>query len=335
MTTNVQNKRTISRLSSALLFLGGIALLAVIVLPIWRIELIAPQYPEGLEMYIYSNKLGGEVEIINGLNHYIGMKELHEDDFIEFTILPYLIAFYALLFMLVAWSRRRKHLNILFGLFILFGVVAMVDFYMWLHDYGHNLDPNAAIQVPGMTYQPPLIGYKQLLNFLAFSIPDSGGWIFIGCGLLLAFLVFREWKIGKQTLVAASLLLFFSCSQDGPQAIRYGQDQCIYCKMTISDARFGTQIVTKKGRAFNFDDIQCMIAFLKAGDVDQSDIQEIYVPDYVNDNQLLPVSEVLLLKSESLRSPMRGDIAAFRSKEDLEDARKIHGGEVLTWDDLL
>ena len=57
----------------------------------WRIELNAPQYPEGLIMLIYPNKLGGNVDIINGLNHYIGMKTLHTEDFIEFTLLPVII----------------------------------------------------------------------------------------------------------------------------------------------------------------------------------------------------------------------------------------------------
>lgn len=174
------------------------ALFAVIILPIWRIELIAPQYPEGLEMYIYSNKLGGQVEIINGLNHYIGMKELHAEDFIEFTVLPYIIAVYAVFFLLVGLVARRKLLYVLLGAFILFGVVAMVDFYMWLYDYGHDLDPSAPIIVPGMAYQPPLIGYKQLLNFLAFSIPDTGGWIFIGCGAALAYCAVAEWRSARK-----------------------------------------------------------------------------------------------------------------------------------------
>lgn len=180
--------------------MGGIALLAVIILPIWRIELIAPQYPEGLELLIYSNNLGGQVDIINGLNHYIGMKVLNVDDFIEFKVLPYIIAVYAALFLFTGLLGRRKMVYVLFGLFLLFGIVAMVDFYIWLYDYGHNLDPNAAIKVPGMAYQPPLLGYKVLLNFIAFSIPDTGGWIFIGCGIALAFVVFMEWKAAKKRL---------------------------------------------------------------------------------------------------------------------------------------
>lgn len=145
-------------------------------------------------------------------------------------------------------------------------------------------------------------------------------------------------QIKSLVLLLVSTLLvstWTACSSEGPQAIRYGQDQCIYCKMTISDPRFGTQIVTHKGRAFNFDDVQCMIAFIKAGDVDRADIKEIYLPDYSNEHALLPARDMILLKSESLKSPMRGDIAAFSNQADLDEAREIHGGEVLTWDDLL
>jgi copper chaperone NosL len=132
--TDVKNQQRIKSLHRAILFISGMALLAVIILPIWRIELIAPQYPEGLEMYIYSYKLGGQVDVINGLNHYIGMKVLKADDFIEFTVLPYIIGIYGLFFILAGVVGRRKLMYVLLGAFILFGVVAMVDFYKWLYD---------------------------------------------------------------------------------------------------------------------------------------------------------------------------------------------------------
>ena len=77
--------------SRILLMLSGVLLLFIIKVPIWRIELNAPQYPEGLGLLIHADGIKGDVEIINGLNHYIGMKTLHTEDFIEFTILPYLI----------------------------------------------------------------------------------------------------------------------------------------------------------------------------------------------------------------------------------------------------
>jgi hypothetical protein len=51
----------------------------------------------------------------------------------------------------------------------------LIDFYLWEYDYGHNLDPRAAIKIPGAAFQPPLIGYKQLLNFRAVSLPHIGG----------------------------------------------------------------------------------------------------------------------------------------------------------------
>ncbi|WP_312791917.1 hypothetical protein [Sphingobacterium sp.] len=183
-----------SALHRILLILSGLALVAVIFLPIWRIELDAAQYPEGLELQIYSNKLAGQVDIINGLNHYIGMKTLHAEDFIEFAVLPYLIVFFALAFLITGFLRNSKLLYGLFFCFLLFGIAAMVDFYLWEYNYGHELDPSAPIKVPGMSYQPPLIGYKQLLNFGAYSIPDIGGWIFILCGVILAYCTLQEWR---------------------------------------------------------------------------------------------------------------------------------------------
>ena len=101
--------------------LCGGGLIAVLFLPMWRIDLVAPQYPEGLMLLIYPSKLGGNVDIINGLNHYIGMKTLHVNDFIEFTVLPYFIIFFAVSFFLVATFGKRKLMNILAFLFVLFG----------------------------------------------------------------------------------------------------------------------------------------------------------------------------------------------------------------------
>ena len=80
--------------SRIVLFLCAILLIVVLYVPMWSIELNAPQYPEGLGLSIYANKLGGNVDIINGLNHYIGMKTLHEKDFVEFIVLPYSILFF-------------------------------------------------------------------------------------------------------------------------------------------------------------------------------------------------------------------------------------------------
>lgn len=191
-------KNNISILSRILLVISAGLLVYSVYVPIWQIDLDAPQYPEGLNLKIFADKLGGDVDIINGLNHYIGMKTLHTEDFIEFSILTYIIFFYALFALVTAALGKKKLLYALFTFFVLFGIVAMIDFWRWEYNYGHDLDPHAAIIVPGMAYQPPLIGFKQLLNFGAYSIPDTGGWMFIGSGVLMLIAVIKEVKFSKK-----------------------------------------------------------------------------------------------------------------------------------------
>src|SRR5689334_24483135 len=103
-------------------------------------------------------------------------------------------------------------------LFVVIAIVSMANFYSWEYNYGHELNPEAPIKVPGMAYQPPLIGYKQLLNFGAYSVPDIGGCIFITVGLLLLTGLIAAWKTqkhlimkgNKMTAALALLLIFFA-----------------------------------------------------------------------------------------------------------------------------
>ena len=184
--------------SKILLFLISVLFIGSLFVPMWQIDLDAPQYPEGLVLKLHANKIGGDVEIINGLNHYIGMATLHTENFIEFKILPYIVGAFSLISILLIFINNRKFVLAFFATFVLFVILAGLDFYRWNYEYGHNLDPNAAIKVPGMAYQPPLIGYKQLLNFGAYSIPDIGGWMLIGAGVMLFYIVFKEFNLFKR-----------------------------------------------------------------------------------------------------------------------------------------
>ena len=187
----------LSVLSKAMLAIVGLLFIASLFLPLWRIELDAPQYPEGLVLQLHANKIGGDVAIINGLNHYIGMATLHTENFFEFKILPYIFGAFGVIAFVLIFINKRK---IIFGFlitYVLFIILSAIDFYRWNYEYGHNLDPNAAIIVPGMAYQPPLLGFKQLLNFGAYSIPDVGGWLLTACGLLLTAIVLKEYKFKK------------------------------------------------------------------------------------------------------------------------------------------
>ena len=330
----------LSIVTRVLLFICAIGLLTVLFTPMWRIDLDAPQYPEGLRMLIYANKLGGNVDIINGLNHYIGMKTLHDKDFVEFKILPGIIVFFTLFFIIAAFVGKRRLMNMLFALFVTFGVVAMFDFWRWEYDYGHNLNPDAAIIVPGMAYQPPLIGFKQLLNFGAYSIPDIGGWIFVGVGMILLGLVLFEWrgnkklsvKIGSPSLLIFSLLTLSlgGCSTQ-PQPLRIGQDNCDFCKMTISDNRFGAEIVTRKSKIFKFDDEHCIVAFLNSKKVAQQDIAGIYFTDF-NTHQLINVEKAFFLQSPALKSPMNGNVAAFSNQDSLQKIFQQLNGNKISWE---
>jgi hypothetical protein len=190
-------KIKISMVSKGLLLVVMLLFIGSLFVPMWRIELAAPQYPEGLVLQLYANKIGGDVEIINGLNHYIGMATLHTENFFEFKILSYIVVGFALLSLLLIFIAKRKAVRTFFIFYMLFVVLAAIDFYRWNYEYGHNLNPNAAIKVPGMSYQPPLIGYKQLLNFGAYSIPDTGGWMLTAVGVLLFIIVIKEYKYNK------------------------------------------------------------------------------------------------------------------------------------------
>ncbi len=166
-------------LSRALVVLAVLLIGVAYVRPLWHIALEAPQYPEGLGMYIWADKITGEkpqdLASINGLNHYIGMKEIVPESIPELRLMPYLLGGLAGLGILAAATGSRKVLVAWVVLFGLLAVAGLADFWKWGYEYGHELDPTAAIKVPGMAYQPPVIGSKQLLNFRATSWPALGG----------------------------------------------------------------------------------------------------------------------------------------------------------------
>ncbi len=312
--------------------------MGALLFPIWKIELIAPQYPEGLTLKIWADKLSGDIDIVNGLNHYIGMKKLKQDEFVEFKVLPGLLIFFSLFGVIVGVLNKRKYLYLWMGVFITFALFSMADFYYWEYNYGHNLDPTAPIQVPGMAYQPPLIGYKQMLNFYAFSIPDIGGWFFIGSGFLMFIICILEWKKGKivnlkQTSVSMSLVLlliaFTSCKTE-MQPINYGKDDCDYCKMIILDNKFSVEIISQKGKIFMMDDLECARQFINSGSIDINEIKEIYISNFIGENELIDWNQSFLVKNDILKSPMGGNLAAFSSEKDANNYIFSKGGKLIT-----
>lgn len=178
---------------------AALLLIGVYLVPIWSIGMEAPQYPEGIGMNITVDNIEGkepqDLKNINGLNHYIGMKPIQPESIPELKIMPYIFGFLIITGLIIAATGKRTLILFWLGIFILLAIAGLVDFYLWGYDYGHNLNPDAPIKVPGMTYQPPLIGSKQLLNINATSLPHIG-FYFALISMSIAGMVW--WKSGDK-----------------------------------------------------------------------------------------------------------------------------------------
>ena len=171
--------KSVSRIAAGA---GALLLLALYVVPLWSISLFAPQYPEGLGMEIHLTTVTGarptDLQTINGLNHYIGMRPIQPESIPELHWFPMLVAGLVILGLVAALLGNRRLVIAWLGGLAAFGALGLADFWRWAYDYGHNLDTeHAIIKVPGMTYQPPIIGTKHLLNFTAISWPGLGAWL--------------------------------------------------------------------------------------------------------------------------------------------------------------
>lgn len=192
------------------MILGSFLILGLFVFPMWNIRLGAPQYPEPLGIDIYIDGLKGESEFdiqnIDGLNHYIGMKTLPKpEDMWEFTVFPMVTIFMSVFGIVLGLLGLRRNISpnwflVWFVLMSILGVLGIYDFNQWMVDYGTDLDPNAIMKLMNpdgtpMKYNPPLFGHKKLLNFDAFSYPRFGG-ILLWLGMMCTL---AAWWIGRRT----------------------------------------------------------------------------------------------------------------------------------------
>lgn len=339
------------RLPQIIMAIAALSLLGVFFFPLWKISPFAPQYPDGINMYIWVNQITGDTEYtlqnINILNHYIGMQFIVPESIPELTYFPYIVAGMIGLGLVAAFTRKKVAFWSWAGLLIVLGALGIYDFYLWLYDYGHNLDPNAPIKIPGMVYQPPLIGQKMLLNFDASSWPHLGS-AFLGLATVLAVVagILKSRKEKTNTLssetsapkkmayagVAVFIIILAASCSTGPKTIYYGEENCNFCQMTIVDKRYAAQIVTDKGKAYNFDAIECMLHFKEEKNFNENELALQLVNTFDNPGQLSAASEVTFVQTKELPSPMGMNITAF------SEAGKIPtvGGDLkkFSWNEL-
>jgi copper chaperone NosL len=167
-------------------------------------KLWAPQYREGLTLSIYANTIRGDLQSINILNHYVGMKHITPDDFREFRFLPQALTGFGLLALLAALLNRRWIAILGWVSYTVFAGFMFNDYARWLWQYGHDLDPRAPIKLPLFT--PPLIGIAHMANFHVLSVPGPGT-LLLGLAWLLGplaiVLEMRETGRAKAGRVAA------------------------------------------------------------------------------------------------------------------------------------
>jgi copper chaperone NosL len=329
-----QTTSRMSRAARALTLTATLLLGALYFTPLWSVRLVAPQYPEGLGMIIRLNTIEGvkehDLRNINSLNRYIGMKAIEPDAIPELKYMPWIVGGLIAAGVGVVMAGRRRGLVAWTVAFALLGAAGIYDFWRWSYDYGHNLDvENAIIVVPGMTYQPPLIGTKQLLNFTATSLPHVGGALAGIAFLLVAAAVVASYRRPAR-IATATLALAAACSSATP-TIALGAHACAECRMTIADSRYGALLVTDTGKSIAFDAIDCLLEYL--ANHQRQTYRATYVADATAGSlTLLPVEDAVFV-FDGIRHPPMGSIVAVREGT---DARSLRGasGRVLSWTQL-
>lgn len=184
-------RKPLNLTSRLLVLAAAICVGASLFFPLWHLHLVAPQYQEGLNLFIYPYKIhagglnGNDLNEINNLNHYIGMKPIQQADFTEMQIMPFMFGIFVLLALRAVVFGEMGNVIDLFAVASYFGLFSIGSFYYRLYSYGHDLDPKAAMTIKPFT--PLIFGTQRIANFEQSSYPMAGTyllWVFMA--LLLA-----------------------------------------------------------------------------------------------------------------------------------------------------
>ena len=140
-----------------------------------------------------------------------------------------------------------------------------------------------------------------------------------------------NFKLLQPFIGVVIILLTISCKVE-PEAIEYGKDQCSFCMMNIVDKTHSAQYVTKKGKQFKFDAIECMVNDLT--EKNEDDMAIILVADYGKPGQMVDAESATFLISMEIKSPMGANLSAFSTKELAIETQEKHTGQIFTWNAL-
>jgi hypothetical protein len=183
--------------SRIVIIVAAVILPLTFLVPLWHMEFVAQQYPEGLDLYIYTYALesgddGNDLNEINILNHYIGMRELVQENFNELKWIPLLVGLIMVLTLRAGFIGTLSSILDIIMVSAYFAAFSVWSFWHKLYLYGHELDPAAAVKVDPFT--PPVFGHRMVGQFEVWSYPALGTWIFAAFGVLLMVGMFLTWR---------------------------------------------------------------------------------------------------------------------------------------------
>lgn len=129
-------------------------------------------------------------------------------------------------------------------------------------------------------------------------------------------------------------LIALSCTTE-PDPVNWGTDQCEHCRMTLADNKFGSELITKKGKCYKFDAVECMLNYMKTGKIQESDISSYVVINTSEPGQFINAKDAVYLISENFPSPMGANLSAYGSKQSAEEFQSKFKGDIKNWDDLI
>lgn len=177
--------RRTDRVWAASALLAAVMVFAGSRLPLWHMDMAAPQYPQGLSLTAYGDRMEGDLAEVNELNHYVGIGEINPDEVFELKLFPYAVALQvtALVVGAVVARHRLLRLALIAGQWAM-AVGFVVDLQIWLYRTGHDVKPDAAIR-PG-EFTPKVIGETEVLNFHNEAMLVDGYWLILGAAILLS-----------------------------------------------------------------------------------------------------------------------------------------------------
>lgn len=144
-------------------------------------------------------------------------------------------------------------------------------------------------------------------------------------------------KLSPVTLVAfgiAMVLVLANCQSRvaEPVAIE-ANDMCAFCRMSISEKRYAAELIDREGEAYKFDDIGCMVNFMKQRENDGS-IRAIFVMDFER-REWLKAEDAFFALSPKFKTPMSSGIVAFENEANAQAAAAKYQGARLRFVDVM